>query len=306
MNRQKTTVPGLALALVLGSVASGALGAEPGWEAVDKVFGTTGKSLAGGVYRFGWPRTDLRVSVGSVAVEPALALGAWGAFLRTGAGDEVMTMGDLVLLDSEVTPVVTALEAGGLEVTAIHNHLLNETPHVAYVHFSGRGDGAALAKGLKSALEKTKTPAAAPKSGTPTPGEEATLKKLQEALGRTGSMAGRVLQVGVPRAEAITENGMEVPPTMGMANFVELPGRRRARRDDGRLRPPRKRSQPGGPRAPRARIRRHRSPLAHAGGIAPPLLHALLGRRWPGEDRGGAQGRARKDSNQVGRTRSYK
>jgi Domain of Unknown Function (DUF1259) len=222
MNRQKRTTLGLALVFVLGSAASGARGAEPSWEAVDKVFGITGTSLAGGVYKFGWPRSDLRVSVGSVVVEPTLALGAWGAFLRMGAGDEVMTMGDFVLLDSEVTPVVTALEAGGLEVTAIHNHLLNETPHVAYIHFSGHGDGAALAKGLKSALEKTRTPVAAPKPATPTAGEEATLKKVQEALGRTGSMAGRVLQVGVPRAEAITENGMEIPPTMGMANSMNF------------------------------------------------------------------------------------
>jgi hypothetical protein len=221
MNRQKTTTFGLALLFVLGSAASGARGAEPSWEAVDKVFGTTGTSLAGGVYKFGWPRSDLHVSVGNVVVEPTLALGAWGAFLRTGAGDEVMTMGDFVLLDSEVAPVVTALQAGGLEITAIHNHLLNETPHVAYIHFSGHGDGAALARGLKSALAKTKTPAA-PRPATPTAGEEATLKKVQDALGRTGSMAGRVLQVGVPRAEAITENGMEIPPTMGMANSMNF------------------------------------------------------------------------------------
>ena len=222
MNRQKKTTLGLALVFVLGSAASGARGAEPGWEAVDKVFGTTGKSLAGGVYKFGWPRSDLRVSVGDVVVEPTLALGAWGAFLRMGAGDEVMTMGDFVLLDSEVTPVVTALQASGLEVTAIHNHLLNETPHVMYIHFSGLGDGAVLAKGLKNALEKTKTPASAPKTASLSAGEEATLKKVQEALGWTGSMAGRVLQVGVPRAEAITENGTKVPPTMGMANAMNF------------------------------------------------------------------------------------
>src|SRR5512140_2751468 len=172
MDRQKTTPLLLPLFLVLGLATSGARGAEPTWDAVDKVLGTTGKSLAGGVYKFGWPRSDLHVRVGQVAVEPALALGGWAGFLRTGMGDDVMTMGDLVLLDSEVTPVVSALEAGGLEVTAIHNHLLGETPHVAYVHFSGRGDGAALAKGLKSALEKTKSPAAAAKPGTPTPEEE--------------------------------------------------------------------------------------------------------------------------------------
>ena len=222
MNRQTTTTLGLAVAFVLGSAAGGARGAEQSWEAVDKVFGSTGKSLSGGVYRFGWPRSDLRVSVGGIAVEPALALGSWGAFLRTGAGDKAMAMGDLALVDSEVTPVVTALEADGFEVTAIHNHLLNETPHVAYVHFSGHGDAASLAKGLKNALERTKTPAGAPKPASLTAEEEATLKKVQDSLGRAGSMAGRVLQVGVPRAEAITENGMEIPPTMGMANSMNF------------------------------------------------------------------------------------
>jgi hypothetical protein len=133
-----------------------------------------------------------------------------------------MTMGDFVLLDPEVTPVVSALEANGLEVTAIHNHLLNETPHVAYLHFSGHGDSVTLAKGLKAALEKTKTPLGPPKGLSPTADEQATLKKLQDALGRTGSMAGRVLQVGVPRAETITENGMEVPASIGMSNSMNF------------------------------------------------------------------------------------
>lgn len=222
MNRQNDTAFVIAAALVLGLAANGARGAEPTWGAVDKVFGTTGKSLAGGVYKIGWPRYDLHVRVGKVTVDPALALGAWAGFLRTGMGDDVMTMGDLVLLDSEVAPAITALESSGLEVTAIHNHLLNETPHVAYVHFSGHGDAAALAKGLKNALEKTKTPATAPRPVPLTAREEATLKKVQESLGRTGSMAGRVLQVGVPRAEAITEAGMEIPPSMGMANSMNF------------------------------------------------------------------------------------
>jgi hypothetical protein len=222
MNRRLMTALGCAALLSLGVMSGAALGAGPGWEAVDRVFGSTGKALAGGVSRWGWPRTDLHVRIGEVAVEPALALGAWAGFLRTGTGEEAMTMGDLVLLDTEVTPVVSALEANGLEVTAIHNHLLNETPHVVYLHFSGHGDAVTLAKGLKTALEKTKTPMGALKAASATPDEQATLKKLQEALGRTGSMAGRVLQVGVPRAETITENGMEIPASIGMSNSMNF------------------------------------------------------------------------------------
>ncbi len=223
MTRTKATPLLFALALVLASVATRApASSDPTWEAVDKVFGTAGKLLAGGVYKFGWPRSDLRVRVGSVVVEPALALGSWAGFLRMGASDEAMVMGDLVLLDSEVTPVVTALEAAGFEVTAIHNHLLNETPHVAYVHYSGLDDAAILAKGLKEALNKTKTPAVSPKPASPSAAEETALKKVQEALGRTGSMAGRVLQIGVPRAESIMENGTVIPPTMGMATALNF------------------------------------------------------------------------------------
>ncbi|MGE5344451.1 MAG: DUF1259 domain-containing protein [Acidithiobacillales bacterium] len=217
MKRRPVTTLAAALLVAFGWASRTVRGAETGWEAADKVFGAQGKDLPGGVHKYAWPRTDLHVQIGGVTLDPALALGSWGAFLRSGSGDSAMTMGDLVLLEPEVTPVVTALESSGLEVTAIHNHLLNESSRVVYLHFSGHGDAVALAKGLRAALEKTKTPLSPPKPSAPTPAEEATLRRLQEALGRTGMMAGRVLQVGVPRAESITEGGMEIPPSMGMA-----------------------------------------------------------------------------------------
>ena len=132
--------------------------AEPTWEAVDKVLGRPGKLLPGDVHRYGWPRTDLRVTTGGVQVEPALALGSWAGFVKTTTEGQVMTMGDLVLLVSEVGPVVRALQAGGLDVLAVHNHLMGESPQVIYVHFSGHGDAQALAKALRSALDATKTP----------------------------------------------------------------------------------------------------------------------------------------------------
>jgi hypothetical protein len=203
----------LSAALLGVSLAASAAG--PDWSAVDKVFGVSGKDLAGGVHRFGWPRSDLKVRVGDVAVEPGLALGSWGGFLEVGA--EAMVMGDLVLSDTEVTPVVSALLENGLKVTAIHNHLLNEQPHVAYVHFSGHGDREALARGLRAALERTRTPLAAAKAAAPSAEEEAAFKRVQEALGRTGSTTGHVLSVGVPRAEEITEDGMVVPASLGMS-----------------------------------------------------------------------------------------
>ena len=205
----------LAAGLLLAVCASAA---ESPWQETDKIFGQTGKDLPGEVHRFGWPRSDLHVTIGGVAVEPALALGAWAGFMTTGKGDEAVAMGDLVLLESEVEPVLGELESGGFDILAIHNHLLGETPHVIYVHYHGHGDPMARAKTLKAALAKTKTPPAGKAPAKPTAEQEKTFEKLQEALGRKGTMSGTVLQVGVPRAEPIQEGGMEVPPSMSMNN----------------------------------------------------------------------------------------
>ena len=208
----------LPLAAPLAVRAQGA-----GWDAVDKVFGFAGKDLPGDVHRVGWPRSDLRVTIGGVSVAPAIALGSWGAFKKTGSGDEAVTMGDLVVLGAEVDAVVGELQAGGFEIFAIHNHLNGETPRVLYVHFHGHGDVAALAKTLKAALGKTKTPTVSAKPpAKPSEVQQKTFEKLQEALGHKGTMAGTVLQVGVPRAEAILDGGMEIPPSMGMANAMNF------------------------------------------------------------------------------------
>jgi hypothetical protein len=213
---------GLLLCFASSTVPASAVPAgQGGWDAVDKVFGSSGKDLPGDVRRYGWPRSDLHVTVSGVAVEPGLALGAWAGFKKTGAGDEAMTMGDLVVLEREVEAVLGELEAGGFEILAIHNHLLGETPHVVYIHFHGQGDPANLAKTLKAALAHTKTPPAGPPK-KPTPAQEKTFEKLQTALGRKGSMAGDILQLGVPRAEPIKDGGMEVPPSMGMNNPINF------------------------------------------------------------------------------------
>ena len=217
----------VALALGLTSLAAVSLrgeeAADATWKKVDTVFGASGKDLPGGVHRFGWPRRDLHVQVGEVPVQAALGLGSWGAFVKTGHGDQAMAMGDLVLLESELARVVAALQAGGIEISAIHNHLVNESPHVVYVHFSGHGDAAALAATLKQALAQTATPLAA--AGPPPkllPADERAFNTVQEVLGHKGTLAGTVLQVGVPRAETIEENGMEVPASMGMATALNF------------------------------------------------------------------------------------
>jgi hypothetical protein len=213
------------LALLRLPAAVAAQSPAGGWDAVDKVFGNAGKDQPGEVRRYGWPRTDLRVRVGNVPVEAALALGSWAAFKKTGNGPDAVTMGDLVLLGPEVDPVARDLQAGGFEILAIHNHLIDEVPRVVYVHFHGMGEAAALAKTLKGALERTRTPLAPPAGkapAKPTPAQEKTFQKIQDLLGRKGAMAATVLQFGVPRAEAIQDGGMEVPPSMGMANAINF------------------------------------------------------------------------------------
>ena len=165
----------------------------------------------------------MRVTVGGVAVEPALALGSWAAFASAGAAG-AMAMGDLVLTENEVMPVVRALQDGGLDVLAIHNHLSGETPRILYVHFHGHGDPGAIAKGLRAALDATSTPLAPPPISPPSaaPAERAVLDRVQEVLGRTGTLAGRVLQVSVARTEKIVESGLEIPPAMGMATALNF------------------------------------------------------------------------------------
>jgi hypothetical protein len=213
-----TAAPGLLFVLLCSAAMSALPPAEGGWDASDRVFGQAGKDLPGEVHRYGWPRADLHVSVGGILVQPGLALGAWAGFKKTGTGDEAVTMGDLVLLETEVEPVLRELEAGGFEILAIHNHLIGETPHVLYVHFHGHGDLATLATTLKAALAKTKTPPPGKAPAKPTAEQEKTFERLQRALGRKGTISGAVLQVGVPRAEPIRDGAMEVPPSMGMNN----------------------------------------------------------------------------------------
>jgi uncharacterized protein DUF1259 len=187
----------------------------------DRILGSAGKDMPGAVRRYSWPRTDLQVDVGGIRVEPPLALGSWAAF--HGAGNEVEVMGDLALLGTEVAPVARALEAAGFEILAIHNHLIGETPRIVYLHYEGKGAAAALARGLRAALEKSATPLTASAAPGPLPPEsEMVFARVQDALGRRGTMAGRVLQVGVPRAESIREGGMEVPPSMGMAESMNF------------------------------------------------------------------------------------
>jgi len=195
-----------------------ATSSAPSWtKAVDAALERSGSMQPGGVYKVAFPRSDLDVTVGDVHVKPALALGSWAAFIPMKSG--VMTMGDLVLTESEVNDVISTLQQGGIEQTAVHNHLLGESPRVVYVHFGGHGDASALARTLYDALRRTKTPLGPATAAAPQPVD---LPNLDAILGATGKPNGGVLQYAIPRKSPVTEHGVTIPPAAGVATAINF------------------------------------------------------------------------------------
>lgn len=189
------------------------------WKAVEDAMGRPGQAQADGAYKFGLPRGDLKVTVAGVPVKPTLALGSWVAFSKL--GDGAMVMGDLVLAEDEVEPVMLSLENGGVQITALHNHVLHESPRVMYMHIAGMGDAPKLAGAIKQALALTKTPPPSPPSAPPQDfGIDTAV--IEQALGQKGKINGGVFQVGVPRAESISEGGMKIPGSMGLATALNF------------------------------------------------------------------------------------
>ena len=203
--------------------ATPAFGQSAAWtSAVDSALGRTGLMQADGDYKFSFPRSDLRVTVGDVVLKAPLALGSWVAFLPIAAG-EAMVMGDLVLIESEIVPVMDALQKGGVDQTALHNHLQGESPHVMYMHIMAAGNPTRIARTIRSALALTETPLG------PSPGPSAPSAQLQldtaviaRALHHSGKINGGVYQVSVPRREIVTVRGKTIPPSMGLATAINI------------------------------------------------------------------------------------
>jgi hypothetical protein len=191
------------------------------WKTVEDVFGFPGANLPGGVVRFNMPRKDLHVTAAGTEVKPGLALGAWAAFHHVGDND-AMVMGDLVLTEDEVAPVMKALQDGGVEITALHNHLNGESPKIMYLHMGGHGDPVKLAQAIKHAVGLTKTPL--PQGGGAK--ESADLgfdvAAVEKIMGRQGSVSGGVLHFNAPRAEKLAEEGMDTPPSMGAGTVINF------------------------------------------------------------------------------------
>jgi hypothetical protein len=194
--------------------------AEIDWKKVDGALGKTA-AVSGEVHRYGLPRSDLHVTLDGVTIKPALALGGWVAFAPM--HDQAMVMGDLVLLETEINPVMTKLLEGGLDVTAVHNHILRASPATFYMHVGGHGDPVKMATVIRSALAASSTPFEAPATTAgPAPAVDLDTAKLDQIMGVKGKAAGGVYQFAVPRRDPATESGMQVTGALGGANGINF------------------------------------------------------------------------------------
>lgn len=214
--------------LMIAALGAAAPAVAADWTQVANALGKSGTEGAGGVYRVGFPRTDLNVTLDGITLKPTLALGAWVAFLPMGNKD--MVMGDLVLTEDEVGPVMKKLSENGIEISALHNHLFHASPVTLYMHIYGEGDGVKLATAIHEGLALSKTPF--PASATPAPAAappaiDLDTAAIDAALGAKGANAAGVYQVNIARKDPVKEGGMALPIPMGASeaiNFQPLGG----------------------------------------------------------------------------------
>lgn len=189
------------------------------WKKVDDAFGRSA-AVTGDVHRYGFPRTDLTVTVDGVTIRPTLALGGWVAFKPVEGG--AMVMGDLVLLETEINPVLTRLIDDGLRVTAVHNHILRGNPATFYMHIAGHGDPVTLAMAIRTALAASRTPLSPPAPAGTAPAIDLDTARLEQIIGVKGQANGGVYQFAVPRRDPVTDHGMTIAPAgpLGVATAI--------------------------------------------------------------------------------------
>ena len=215
MNRLATLAAVLLAFMTLGSAPADA--AQMGnWSKVDQALGRQGKDFPGGVHKVGFPRSDLKVTLDGTPIRASLAFGSWVAFMPDHGG--AMLMGDLVLTETEIGPVMKRLVAGGMEITAVHNHLLRTSIPIIYMHVAGQGDPVRLAQTVHAALALTGTPLAqSPASSSTAVTPQLNLQSLETILRAKGTESSGVAQFSIPRADTIRDHGAMVPPAMGTA-----------------------------------------------------------------------------------------
>jgi len=206
---------------IVASAAS-ASAQEIDWQKVDAAFGRKPAVVAGDVHRYGFPRTDLTVTLDDVTIRPALALGGWIAFMPAHGG--AMAMGDLVLLETEINPVMSKLAENGIGITAIHNHLLRSSPATFYIHVGAHGDPVKMAAAIREALAASKTPLDPPAAAAPVPAIDLDTAQLDRIIGAKGQANGGIYQFGVPRRDPVAEDGMQIAPVgpMGLVTPINF------------------------------------------------------------------------------------
>ncbi len=224
-----------ALLLLTSPVVAQSNGQRLNIDGISEALGKKG-DLTGEMYKVSFPRSDLNVKVGTTVIKPALALMGWAGFVKSGNG--AITYGDLVLLEDEINPVISKLEQKGIALSALHNHLLHETPRIMYIHFIGHGDEVEMAKGIREALALTKTPMVAMPSALESKPE--LTKEIERIIGYNGNMGGGVFHITVPRNDIhVAAMGGMIPGSMGMntpLNF-QLDGKNAAINGDFMLLP---------------------------------------------------------------------
>jgi Domain of Unknown Function (DUF1259) len=206
---------------VAATIGGAAKAQEIDWKKVDEALGRSA-AVSGDVHRYGFPRSDLTVTLDGVTIRPALALGGWTAFKPAHGG--AMVMGDLVLLESEINPVMAKLIENGIEITAVHNHVLRANPATFYMHIGGHGDPVKLATAIRTGLAASKTPLTASPPPASQPAIDLDTAQLDEIIGAKGQANGGVYQFGVPRRDPVSENGMQLAPAgpMGVATAINF------------------------------------------------------------------------------------
>jgi hypothetical protein len=191
------------------------------WAKVDAAMGRSA-AVTGDVHRYGFPRSDLQVSVDGVVIKPSFALGGWTAFKPAHEG--VMVMGDLVLLDTEIAPVMAKLIENGIDITAVHNHVLRGNPATYYMHVGAHGDPVKIATAIKAALAESKTPLASPTGGGNPPAIDLDTAQLDQIVGAKGQNNGGVWAFGIPRRDPISESGVAMTPAgpLGLATAINF------------------------------------------------------------------------------------
>ncbi|HUS03531.1 MAG TPA: DUF1259 domain-containing protein, partial [Chitinophagaceae bacterium] len=186
---------------------------------IENIFGKM-PSKENGFYKFSFPRQDLNVMLEGVKVDPRFAFTTWFAFMpQDSAGSSGMLMGDVVLLESEFKNVLKKLDEKGIDIAAIHNHLLAEKPKIMYLHVMSMGKPEDLFNSLKEVLSVTATPLKSSFSDT---SQNMDWGKTEETMGIIGKKEGSILKFSIPRNERIKDAGVEIPENFGVNSVINF------------------------------------------------------------------------------------